>query len=509
MVFLTKYRYIKVFFHCNQPVLSLQYRIEPLRLASMEWYVVPKNIPETELIAVVEAIRLRPEGAAMSDLAGAKATDAQRRSMQRRLKKLQASGRIRAAGTAKSTRYFLPGQPGPAIPPREGAVHPDVEAGGGLFVPISVAGQHLQALIGRPKQDRPPVGYRREFLSGYQPNATSYLTPRERQHLAKIGAVELEAGTPAGTHARHILDRLLIDLSWNSSRLEGNTYSILDTHILLEQGRAAEGKSAEEAQMILNHKDAIEFIVETANEIGFNRHTILNIHALLSNNLIAPDLSGRLRQRSVGIGGSSYSPLQTPAVIDDSFSELLGKAAAINDPFEQSFFVAIQLPYLQPFVDVNKRVSRLAANIPFIKSNLSPVSFIDVPDDMYAQAILSVYELNKTELARDMFVWAYERSARTYAAIRQSIGQPDPFKMRYREKLRSAVAHVVQRKMQKTDAARYLDDFVKGAIPAVDCKRFVEAAETELLGLHEGNFARYRIRPSEFFAWKAVWEASS
>src|SRR3979409_2696378 len=97
-----------------------------------------------------------------------------------------------------------------------------------------------------------------------------------------------------GSYAREILSRLLIDLSWNSSRLEGNTYSLLETERLLQQGEAAEGKDVRESQMILNHKRAIELLVQEASEIGFNRYTLLNLHALLAENLFAdPRMSGR------------------------------------------------------------------------------------------------------------------------------------------------------------------------------------------------------------------------
>ena len=462
-------------------------------------------IVDLELAAIEGVIRDRADGVSMSDLVGSSATEAQRRAMQRRLKKLIARGRVVSSGVAKHTRYYLAGQPGPKMLIHKDEAH--LEAESGLFVHVSNAGQELQKLIRRPETERLPVPYRREFLSSYRPNVTYYLSPRERAHLAQIGAVETGAGKPAGTHARQILDRLLIDLSWNSSRLEGNTYSILDTHLLLEQGKVAEGKSAEETQMIVNHKEAIEFLVEAAGEIGFNRHTILNLHSLLSNNLLDPQASGRLRQGIIGIGKSVYIPLQTPAVIEECFAELLAKADAISDRFEQSFFVTIQLPYLQPFLDVNKRVSRLAANIPFIKGNLSPVSFIDVLEEMYVEAMLGVYELNKTELARDMFIWAYERSARRYAAVRQSLGSPDPFRLRYKEELRSVVAEVVQNGLNKKAASKLIEDFVAKAINKEDRLRFVEIAETELLGLHEGNFARYRVRPSQFFSWKAAWEA--
>lgn len=465
-----------------------------------------KSLTEADLAPVVAMLRDRPDGLSIRDLAGAGATEAQRRSIQRRLNKLMSLGRVRSAGASRSTRYFLVGQPEPAILLHQDEA--DLEEAGSLFVPVSSAGQDLQKLLRRPQEDRDPVGYKREFLSIYKPNSTYYLSPRERKHLAEISKVESDGSKPAGTYARQILNRLLIDLSWASSRLEGNTYSILDTHLLLEQGKVAEGKSAEETQMIVNHKEAIEFLVDAADEIGFNRHTILNLHSILANNLLDSQATGRLRQGIIGIGKSVYVPLQMPQVIEECFGELLAKAEAITNPFEQSFFVTVQLPYLQPFLDVNKRVSRLAANIPFIKQNLSPLSFIEVPEGMYVDAMLGVYELNKTELARDMFVWAYERSARRYAAIQQSLGAPDQFRLKYREELRGVVSEVVQNKLTKGEASKFIENFASRSVPEADRARFVEATETELIGLHEGNFARFRLKPSQFFAWKAVWEAA-
>ena len=112
----------------------------------------------------------------------------------------------------------------------------------------------------------------------------------------------------------------------------------------------------------------------------------------------------------------------------------------------------VQLPYLQPFDDVNKRVSRLAANIPLIRHNLSPLSFTDVPRATYTDAMLGVYELNRIELLRDVFIWAYERSAARYAAVRQSLGEPDPFRLRYRPASR-VVGGVVRARMGRKQAA--------------------------------------------------------
>ena len=133
--------------------------------------------------------------------------------------------------------------------------------------------------------------------------------------------------------------------------------------------------------MILNHKEAIEFLVESSGEVDFNRYTILNLHALLSNNLLPnPTSSGRLRVFGVGITNSVFTPLGIPQLIEAFFDLLLEKARQIENPFEQAFFILVQLLYLQPFDDVNKRVSRLAANLPFNRHNLAPLSFIDVPE---------------------------------------------------------------------------------------------------------------------------------
>ena len=112
------------------------------------------------------------------------------------------------------------------------------------------------------------------------PNVTYYLPAETRQRLLDVGRSP-GGERPAGTYARTILVRLLVDLSWNSSRLEGNTYSLLETERLLELGEVAEGKDARETQMILNHKAAIELLADSADDIGFNRYTILSLHALL------------------------------------------------------------------------------------------------------------------------------------------------------------------------------------------------------------------------------------
>jgi hypothetical protein len=358
-----------------------------------------------------------------------------------------------------------------------------------------------------PQSTRIPVGYDRSFLDDYRPNTTWYLTVDERVHLADIGLTG-SPDEPAGTHGRRILSRLLIDLSWNSSRLEGNTYSLLDTQRLIELGERADGKSIVEAQMIVNHKDAIELLVDVAADLDINRQTILSLHARLSDNLLPdPAAVGRLRQMAVGITGSVFHPLEVPQLIEECFEQVLATARAIGDPFEQALFLLVQLPYLQPFEDVNKRVSRLAANIPLVRKNLSPLSFLDVPSDLYTEAILAVYELQDVTLLKELFIWAYERSAQRYAAIRQVLGAPDPFRMRYRDELRKTVATIITMNLGSGAAARYIADWATHHVSDEDRRQFVTMVETELLSLHEGNFARYAVRPAAFETWYETWRS--
>jgi hypothetical protein len=125
----------------------------------------------------------------------------------------------------------------------------------------------------------------------------------------------------------------------------------------------------------------------------------------------------------------------------------------------------------------------------------------------HTEAVLGVYELNRIDLLKDLFLWAYERSAARYAAVRQSLGEPDPFRLRYQEELRELIAALICGRTGRQKVTAHIADWAAERINSADRERFVEIAEAELTGLHEGNFARYRIRPSEFSAWREVWEA--
>lgn len=462
---------------------------------------MPKKIKE-ELKNLVLLLFHYPNGASIEELLNALDHTVPKRTLQYRLSHLITDGIIRKEGASRRSRYLI-NETG------VGTLEAAESAQETFTVPLSPEAQELKKLISKPIQLRRHVSYQRAFLDTYEPNQTFYLSQSVLQRLRKLGS-GVEKGRPAGTYARKVYQRLLIDLSWNSSRLEGNTYSLLETEKLLATGEEALGKDRMDTQMILNHKEAIEFLVDMAEEIAINRTTILNIHGLLSHELLLdPRACGKLRTSPVKIGKSVYHPVEVPHLIEDHFSLIIQKAAAIKNPFEQSFFLMVHLPYLQPFLDVNKRVSRLAGNIPFIRENLSPLSFVDVPESDYIQGLLSIYELNRIELFRDVFVWAYERSASLYLATLETLGQPDPFRARYRDLIRRAVYSVVQQKMNQQQGSQFISKLAHENIPPEDRKRFIEIADIELNGLHEGNFARFRIRPSEFFDWQNGQNASS
>jgi Fic family protein len=453
---------------------------------------MPKKISEQELEAILAIVGAHPDGVQVGAIRDGLEFELPPRMLQRRLSLLAEQCRIAVSGTGKGTRYRLAGVTLQIDSAQHNHRSSEVEVELEVYIPVSPEGKTMKEAVRSPIQDREPVGYSREFLDAYRPNESFYLPEETRSHLMKMGRSS-DNELPAGTYVQQIFNRLLIDLSWNSSRLEGNTYSLLETERLLEQGESAEGKNAMEAQMILNHKAAIELLVDQAAEIGFNRYTILNLHALLSDNLLAdPQACGRLRIRAVGIDGTVYQ-------------QILDTATAIQHPFEQSFFTMVHLPYLQPFEDVNKRVSRLAANIPLIRRNLSPLSFVDVPDRAYIDGILGVYELNRIELLRDVFVWAYERSCARYSVMRRSLGEPDPFRLRYRTIVIETVAEVVRNSMDRKAAIAFIKQRAIEDVPLEDQARFIEVVETEVMSLHDGNIARYRLRPSEYQTWQETW----
>lgn len=461
---------------------------------------MPIVVPEHEFQLIINHIVKHPEGVGMDELAQKLGASVPRRTLQRRLAALVKQERILSEGVGRAVKYRVVANGDVTVTLKGNSATLSVgKLVADVYVPTSPEGEEIKAYVRQARQQRKPVSYKNEFLEQYQPNITAYLPESLRGQLHSLGRSPAEQ-TPAGTFARDILNRLLIDLSWASSVLEGNTYSRLDTERLIEFGQAAEGKDALETQMILNHKSAIEFLVMDTEHPGITPETVIALHAFLSDGLMPDPLAcGRIRSRAVEIGGSVYLPIAMPQRLEELFGIVMSMAAEIHDPFEQSFFLMVHLPYLQPFEDVNKRVSRLAANIPFIKHNLCPLSFIDVPQQAYVDGILGVYELNRIELLRDVFVWAYERSCQQYVAVQQQLVPPDTFRLRYRNELTEMVRAIVRGGLSADEST--LIKIMPEAVLPDDQARFIVLGLEEFKTLHAGNAIRFGLRPLEFAAW--------
>jgi Fic/DOC family len=443
---------------------------------------------------VLNRIRSAEEGLSIAQILSAH-PEITKRTAQRVVSKLIANGLVVAVGDGRARRYI-------GVSPHRSDAGSVVADRFPAFIAVSVDSQEILDYIDRPLESRKPIGYQRDFLDAYIPNKTGYLSESLRRQLHNMGKTA-DASASAGTYSRAILNRLLIDLSWASSHLEGNTYSRLDTRELIEFGRVAQGKDVVETQMILNHKTAIERLVETIDEAHFNRYTLMNLHSALAENLLPnPADEGRLRQHPVDISKSVYRPLSTPQQIEEALDVLLDKANQIDDPFEQSFFMMVHVPYLQPFFDINKRTSRLAANLPLFRANLCPLTFLDVPEQAYSRAILGVYEMTRVELLRDVYVWAYERSTQEYLAIKQQLAEPDPLRLAWRDLIKQTIREVI--KKPTADPLAVIKRSVADHVLASEREAVEALMIEELRRLHEGVLARYGLRLSDYIAWKVA-----
>jgi len=354
----------------------------------------------------------------------------------------------------------------------------------------------IRAHLTTPWNERPAVRHRKPFLDAYLPNKTFYLSEADQQALRKAGTPNLPS-MPAGTYAKRILERLLVDLSWASSRMEGNTYNILDTERLIRFGEEAKGKERKEAVMILNHKEAIQYVVENITDITASRQDIFNLHTLLSTGLlINPAMAGRLREMAVDISHSPYQPLDDKFDIEAEFEVLIHKASEILNPFEQSFFILLHIPYLQPFDDVNKRTGRVAANVPLLKANLAPLSFVAMNDRDYTDGLLGVYELNNVALLREAYIAAYRASAENYKTLRAEVESPEKAALAYRDFVKDTIRQCVL-EWQKCPPDTLLRLAKDAGIPQDEQPAVVDYIRAEFAGLHEGNCIRYRLKPED------------
>ena len=414
-----------------------------------------------------------------------------RPTVNRYLASLVQGGVIQKLGNGPATRYQITGPVIHEVSAAASAVA-TAHAAASMTLPWSAQALAVRAQLQAPIATRQPVTYRRQFVDDYVPNQSSLLPAELSVRLWDAGRIQGQQ--PASTYARKVLEQLLIDLSWHSSRLEGNRKSLLDTKALFTKGRTP-GDDLE-ASMLLNHKDAIEFMVDAVPEYGITVPVVRNIQSLLMQGLLEnSNLLGAIRKSVVNITDSVYVPTQVPNLLEEMLGIVVEKARQTKNPVEAAFFLWVNIAYLQPFEDGNKRTSRLCANLPLMLSNCAPLSFLDVGPQDYALAVTGVYERLDMTLATELFVWTYRRSIEKYRVILEAMGGPDPFRARLREQLGDAVRNVI---LENVTASKATDQL---SLDTSDHDAFLAMLLRELHSLEAFNCARYRLSLRKTEEW--------
>ena len=215
------------------------------------------------------------------------------------------------------------------------------------------------------------------------------------------------------------LEILAIDLSWKSSEIEGNTYTLLETEVLFKYRELAEGKKKEEALMLLNHKDAIDFIIAEPDYLKpLTIRRIEDIHSLLIKNL---GVERSIRERGVGIGGTDYVPLNLQQQIVDAMQEMCDLINARNSIYEKALLLLLLLSYIQPFNDGNKRTARIISNAILMEYGYCPLSYRTVKASDYKKAMLLFYEQNNITEFKRIFINQYEYAVNKYFNLEPEI----------------------------------------------------------------------------------------
>lgn len=208
------------------------------------------------------------------------------------------------------------------------------------------------------------------------------------------------------------IERLTIELSWKSSKIEGNTYSLIDTEILIKDRVEAEGHKKEEAVMILNHKNALDYIFNNQKE--FKKLSLSQIEKLHEILVMGIDNDLNIRNNPVRITGTRYMPLDNRINIISSLNKVIDIVNSLKDPFSKALLVVLMISYIQPFSDGNKRTARILGNAILLANNCCPLSYRSISEADYKKAILLFYEQTNAKFLKDLFVEQFKFAVDNY-----------------------------------------------------------------------------------------------
>lgn len=309
--------------------------------------------------------------------------------LKRTLSKLVAENLLSAVGRGKGTKYRL----SPAF---------------ALLAPVDVERYYSKEIDEREIKEAFDFAVINEVLAQH-----SVFTQVELEKLEGLQRLFRE-NTSQLTEAayKNEFERLAIDLSWKSSQIEGNTYSLLETERLLKEKETAAGKTKEEAVMLLNHKDALDFLLENPDYLHpMSVAKIEDIHSMLTKEL---PVERNLRRRRVGISGTNYRPLDNEFQIAEALRSACEVINAKGNAFEKALLAIVLISYIQPFMDGNKRTARIVGNAILMNEGHCPLSFRTVDSIDYKKAILLFYEQNNISRFKEIFIQQAEFAVRTY-----------------------------------------------------------------------------------------------
>ena len=237
---------------------------------------------------------------------------------------------------------------------------------------------------------------------------------KEELEVLNAAQMEFEKNTEGMTELeyRKEMERLGVDLSWKSSQIEGNTYSLLETERLLKDKKTASGKTKEEAIMLLNHKDALDFVLDIPDYLKeLSVHRIEDIHSILTKEL---EVDRNIRHRRVGITGTNYRPLDNEFQIREALEDTCTLVNGKDNVFEKALLTLVLLSYIQAFVDGNKRTARITSNAVLIANGYCPISFRTVDSIDYKKAMLMFYEQNNIAAFKKIFIEQFLFAVKTY-----------------------------------------------------------------------------------------------
>jgi prophage maintenance system killer protein len=256
------------------------------------------------------------------------------------------------------------------------------------------------------------TGFNFDLIGAILPNVRLF-TSEENGFLASLqGQFKQHISEMTPTEYRKEMERLGIDLSWKSSQIEGNTYSLLETERLLKEKQTASGKTKEEAIMLLNHKDAFDFILDNPDYLmRLSVQKIEDIHSLLIKEL---GVERNIRRRRVGITGTNYRPLDNEFQIREALVDTCDLINSKENIFEKALLTLVLLSYIQAFTDGNKRTARITSNAILVANGYCPISFRSVDSVDYKKAALFFYEQNNISAFKKIFIEQFEFAVETY-----------------------------------------------------------------------------------------------